>query len=149
VSSLSGAFTVNDFIRKWRAVELEEAIAGASGYPELVEEVRSVRGRHTARPQLELFGDLSRQKRVRTLDAVRGSLRAADRALLDAEARGRAAFEAFLARLRAFRGHRQLVGRRSRRAGCRRSYAAAATSVISAHIAKARARTLRYSAAVT
>jgi type I restriction-modification system DNA methylase subunit len=34
---------------------------------------------------------------------VRGSLRAADRALTDAIAQGRAAFNAFLARLRAFR----------------------------------------------
>ena len=54
-------------------------------------------------PQLELFGDLKKQRRVRALDAVRGSLRAADRALTEATAQGRAAFNAFLARLRAFR----------------------------------------------
>ena len=82
---------------------LEEAIASASGYPELAEEVRAVESRLTARAQLELFGDLTKQRRVRSLDAVRGSLRAADRALADAEAQGRAAFNAFLARLRAFR----------------------------------------------
>ena len=40
---------------------------------------------------------------MRTLDAVRGSLRAADRALVAAEEQGRAAFDAFLARLRTFR----------------------------------------------
>ena len=82
---------------------LEEAIANASGYPELAEEVRAVESRLTSRPQLELFEDLRRQKRVRALDAVRGSLRAADRALREAEEHGRAAFNAFLARLRAFR----------------------------------------------
>jgi hypothetical protein len=46
-------------------------------------------------------------------------------------------------------GHRQLVGRRSRRAGCRRSYAAAATPVISAQSSKALVRAVRYSVAVT
>jgi type II restriction/modification system DNA methylase subunit YeeA len=50
-----------------------------------------------------LFGDLKKQKRVRALDAVRGSLRAADRTHTEAIAQGRAAFNAFLARLRAFR----------------------------------------------
>jgi uncharacterized protein YgiM (DUF1202 family) len=44
-------------------------------------------------------------------------------------------------------GHRQLVGRRSRRVGCCRSYAAASAPVISAQIAKACARTARYSLA--
>jgi type II restriction/modification system DNA methylase subunit YeeA len=46
---------------------------------------------------------LARQRRVRTLDAVRGSLRAADRSLADATAQGLASFNAFRARLRAFR----------------------------------------------
>jgi type II restriction/modification system DNA methylase subunit YeeA len=40
---------------------------------------------------------------VRAVDAVRGSLRAADRALADAREHGRTAFNAFLARLRSFR----------------------------------------------
>lgn len=81
----------------------EEAIADASGYPELAEEVKTVESHLTARPQLELFSDLTKQKRVRVLDAVRGSLRAADRALANAKEQGRAAFNAFLARLQAFR----------------------------------------------
>ena len=82
---------------------VEEAIASASDYPELAEEVRAVESRLTNRPQLELFGDLKRQRRVRTLDTVRAALRAADRALTDAREQGREAFNAFLARLRAFR----------------------------------------------
>ena len=103
-------------LREWEAVRagingliepaslaIEEALAGASGYPELAEEVRAVESHLTARPQLELFGGLKKQRRVRALDAVRGSLRAADRALTDATVRGCAAFNAFLARLRAFR----------------------------------------------
>ncbi len=47
------------------------------------------------------------------------------------------------------RRHRQLVGRRSRRVGCCRRYAAAATPVISAQSSKALVRAARYSAAVT
>ena len=81
----------------------EEAIANASGYPELAEEVKTVQSHLTAGPQLELFSDLTKQKRVRALDAVRGSLRTADRALTQAKEQGRAAFNGFLARLRAFR----------------------------------------------
>jgi len=82
---------------------VEEAIASASGYPELAEEVRTVEGHLTTRPQLELFTELAKQRRVRALDVVRRSLRAADRALTDARDQGRAAFNAFLARLRSFR----------------------------------------------
>jgi hypothetical protein len=82
---------------------VEEAIASASGFPELTEEVRDVQTRLTPRRQLELFGELTKQKRVRAVDAVRGSLRAADRALADTRAKGLAAFNAFRARLRAFR----------------------------------------------
>ena len=82
---------------------VEEALASASGYPEFAEEVRTVESHLTTRPQLELFSDLTKQSRVRTLDSVRGSLRAADRALTDASDQGRVAFNAFLARLRAFR----------------------------------------------
>lgn len=103
-------------LREWAAVRdgivgaieparaaLEEAIAGASGYPELAEEVRSVSSRLTQRPQLELFTQLEKQRRVRSLDATRASLRAAAAALTEARERGEAAFNAFLARLRAFR----------------------------------------------
>ncbi len=82
---------------------LEEVIASASTYPELAEEVRAVEGRLLSRPQLELFEGLRKQRRVRTLDATRVSLRAADKALTNARTDGRAAFNAFLARLRAFR----------------------------------------------
>lgn len=82
---------------------VEEAIANASTFPELAEEVRTVQRHLKARPQLELFEDLAKQRRVRTLDAVRGTLRAADRALTDARSQGRATFNAFLAKLRKFR----------------------------------------------
>lgn len=83
---------------------VEEALTSASGYPELEEEVRTVRGHlGTARPQLELFRDLTKQRRVRATDAVRRTLGAADRALTDARVQGLAAFNSFLARLRAYR----------------------------------------------
>ena len=82
---------------------VEEAISGASGYVELAEEVRAVQSRLTSRPQLELFEGLEKQRRVRSLDGVRASLRAADRALVDAKAQSLAAFNAFLTRLRALR----------------------------------------------
>jgi hypothetical protein len=84
-------------------IAVEEAIAAASGYPELAQEVKAVESRLTNRPQLELFSDLAKQRRVRAVDAVRGTLRAADRALTEAKEQGRAAFNAFMARLRAFR----------------------------------------------
>jgi hypothetical protein len=103
-------------LREWEAVRngitslidparvaIEEAIAAASGYPELAQEVKAVESRLTERPQLELFSDLAKQRRVRAADAVRASLRAADRALTEAKEQGRAAFNAFVARLRAFR----------------------------------------------
>ena len=82
---------------------LEEAITGAMGYPELVEEVREVQSRFTERPQLELFAKLAKQRRVRQLDGVRRTLRSADSALIEAKTQGQTAFNAFLARLRAFR----------------------------------------------
>ena len=82
---------------------VEEAIVSASGYPELAVEVRTVEGKLTTRPQLELFADLTKQRRVRALDVVRRSLRAADRALTDSRNQGQAAFNVFLARLRSFR----------------------------------------------
>ena len=103
-------------LREWDAVRasigaiidparqaVEEAIASASGYPELAEEVKTVESHLTSRPQLELFADLGKQKRVRAVDTVRASLRAADKALIEARAQGQAAFNAFLARLRKFR----------------------------------------------
>jgi hypothetical protein len=55
------------------------------------------------RPQLELFSDLGKQRRVRAVDSVRASLRASDRALAEAREVGLKQFNAFLARLRAFR----------------------------------------------
>ena len=82
---------------------VEEAIASASSYPELADEVRTIESHLTARPQLELFGNLKKQRRVRAADTVRASLRAADRALTEAKGQGLVAFNAFLARLRAFR----------------------------------------------
>lgn len=82
---------------------VEEAIASASGFPELVEEVRTVQSRLTSGPQLELFADLAKQKRVRGVDAVRANLRSADRDLTEMRKQGQKLFNAFLARLRAFR----------------------------------------------
>jgi type II restriction/modification system DNA methylase subunit YeeA len=82
---------------------LDEAVQSASAFPELAEEVRRVRARFKDKAQLELFGELQKQKRVRMLDAVRGSLRAAEKALTDAREQGQTAFAAFLARLRAVR----------------------------------------------
>ena len=82
---------------------LEEAITSASGYQELDEEVRSVQSRLAVSPQLELFEELQKQRRVRAVDSVRASLRAAAKALSDARAQGQSTFNAFLARLRAFR----------------------------------------------
>ena len=81
----------------------EEAIAGAASFPELAEEVRAVESRLVARPQLELFGELAKARRVRAVDTVRAALRAADRAYAEAREQARLAFNAFLAHLRAFR----------------------------------------------
>ena len=103
-------------LREWEAVKArivgmieparqaaEEAIAGASDFPELVEEVRAIESRLVSRPQLELFEQLIKQRRVRAVDTVRSALRAADRAYTEAREQARMAFIAFLARLRAFR----------------------------------------------
>lgn len=81
----------------------EEAIAGAFNFPELAEEVRAVESRLASKPQLELFQDLIKAKRVRAVDSVRSTLRAADRAYQEAREQARAMFAAFLARLRAMR----------------------------------------------
>ena len=82
---------------------IDEAIAAASKYPELAEEIKIVESHLTARPQLELFTGLARQRRVRALDSVRAALRAADRAFVDAREQGRVLLKNFLSRLRAFR----------------------------------------------
>jgi type II restriction/modification system DNA methylase subunit YeeA len=82
---------------------LEEAIESAAIFPELEEEVRVVRSHLTERPQLELFDALPKQRRVRNLDAVRSSLRSADKALVEARAQADTELKAFQARLRAFR----------------------------------------------
>lgn len=81
----------------------EGAIASASTFPELADEVRAVESRLVARPQLELFGELAKVRRVRAVDSVRAALRAADRAYADAREQARAMFIAFLTRLRALR----------------------------------------------
>jgi hypothetical protein len=81
----------------------DEELATASTFSELAEEVRSVAGRATDRPQGELVVELKKQKLVRSLDAVRSSLRAADKALVEARAEGFSRFSAFLARLRDIR----------------------------------------------
>lgn len=103
-------------LREWAAVRdgirglvepaqsaLEEAIVIAGGYPELTEETRAVAGRMTARPQLELFEGLTKQRRVRSLDATRSGLRASEKALNEAVEAGLTAFNAFMARLRSFK----------------------------------------------
>jgi hypothetical protein len=82
---------------------VEQALAAASSYPELSEEVRAVQRRLAAGSQLELFADLQRQRRVRAVDTVRASLRATDRAFAEARKHGQSKFNAFLARLRGFR----------------------------------------------
>jgi len=82
---------------------VEVAIASASTFPELAEEVRAVQSQMKSRPQLELFEDLTKQRRVRTLDATRSSLRSATKGLSDTLERSQIEFNAFLARLRAFR----------------------------------------------
>lgn len=82
---------------------VEEAIESASSFPELQEEVRAVRSHLSARPQLELFEELPKQRRVRALDKVRSALRAADKALLDAKDRAEAELKSFQAKLRSFR----------------------------------------------
>lgn len=107
---------VQPLLREWEEVRsgivsltepeqqaFDEELATASTFSELAEEVRSVAGRATDRPQGELFIELKKQKRVRSLDAVRSSLRAADKALVEAKAAGFARFSTFQARLRNIR----------------------------------------------
>lgn len=82
---------------------VEEAITRATAFPELAEAIRDVQRRLTTRAQLELFGDLAKQRRVRSLDDVRATLRSADRTLSEAREQAASLFNAFLARLRRFR----------------------------------------------
>lgn len=103
-------------LREWEAVKasiaatagparqaLEDAIKSAAGYPELAEEVRTVQARLIERSQMELFEGLTKQRRVRAVDSVRAGLRSATRAHDAAQAEGKAAYDRFMARLRAFR----------------------------------------------
>jgi hypothetical protein len=69
----------------------------------LEEEIRAVRSHLSSRKQLELFETLPKQRRVRNVDAVRASLRSADKGLLDARARAETELKAFQAKLRSFR----------------------------------------------
>ncbi|MCK1595552.1 DNA methyltransferase [Bradyrhizobium sp. 164] len=79
------------------------AVENASSFPELQEEIRAVRSHLAKRPQLELFEELPKQRRVRTLDAVRASLRSADKVLVDARQRAEGELRQFQAKLRSFR----------------------------------------------
>lgn len=103
-------------VREWEAVKtsiiamieparqaFEDAVKSAASYPELAEEVRTVQRRLIERSQLELFGDLAKQRRVRTLDSVRAGLRSASNALETALTDAKTAYDRFMARLRAFR----------------------------------------------
>lgn len=83
--------------------KVESALENAASFPELEEEIRAVRSHLSARPQLELFEALPKQRRVRNLDAVRASLRSADNALIDAQVQGDGELKAFQAKLRSFR----------------------------------------------
>jgi hypothetical protein len=103
-------------IREWEGVKasivatidparqaLDDAIKSAAGYPELAEEVRTVQARLIERSQMELFEGLKKQRRVRAVDSVRAGLRTAMRAHDAAQVEGKAAYDRFMARLRAFR----------------------------------------------
>lgn len=82
---------------------VEVAIGRAAGFPDMAEEVRTVQGRLSARRQMELFTDLSKQRRVRSSDAARAALRAADRAFVEASDAADLLYNAFLTKLRAYR----------------------------------------------
>lgn len=103
-------------LREWEAVRdtigaavelaqraLEENLRNASGFPELDEEMRAVKAKLITRSQLDLFNDLKKQRRVRSADVTRNSLRAAAKALSEAREQGEQAFNTFLASLRALR----------------------------------------------
>jgi len=78
---------------------VENSIAQASTHKELDEEVRALRSVLTDKPQLELFADLQKQKRVRTLDRVRASMRAVSSELVSARSEAAAIHQAFIERL--------------------------------------------------
>lgn len=81
---------------------LEEAVAGAATFPELAEDVRHVRAHLRDTKQATLPLELPKRRLVRSLDTVRASLRAADRAVVEARQRASDAYATFLARLREF-----------------------------------------------
>ena len=106
---------IEPLLKEWRTVEsniahaltpaqrdAEQAVERASRYTELTEEYARSR-RLSKRRQLDLFEDLTRQRRVRTLDAVRAELRAASKRLSDRQRDAEALMKSFLSRLRAFR----------------------------------------------
>ena len=116
IMMIIGPVVVDPLLREWDEVRhgivstinparaaLDEAIASASGFTELAEEVRAIQAKLATGRQLELFSNLSKQRRVRAVDTVRAGLRAADRALATAMETAAAAFNAFLSRLRRFR----------------------------------------------
>jgi type II restriction/modification system DNA methylase subunit YeeA len=82
---------------------LEGALGRASQHAELVEEVREVRAKLLTRPQLELFDELKKQRRVRSVDLVRTDLRRAAEQLEKASREAEDLYRSFLFRLRAFR----------------------------------------------
>lgn len=82
---------------------LDEALASASNFPALENEVKAVQARRTGRPQAELFDALTKQRRVRRIDVTRRRLGAAAKALTNAQSECLNKFNAFLARLRSFR----------------------------------------------
>ena len=82
---------------------LDEALERASQHAELIEEVRDVRTRLLTRSQLELFAELKKQRRVRSVDAVRLNLRRAAEQLNTAMRESDGSYRAFLSRLRSFK----------------------------------------------
>lgn len=82
---------------------LDDALERAAQHAELVEEVREVRIRLLNKSQLELFEDIKKQRRVRSVDRVRADLRRAATQLNDATKQCDARYRDFLSKLRAFR----------------------------------------------
>lgn len=82
---------------------VDKALAEASQVAELLTEVRTVERQLRERAQMELFEDLSRQRRVRSPHPAQAALRDATREYERARAEADSAVRAFLARLRAFR----------------------------------------------
>jgi hypothetical protein len=82
---------------------VDEALDRASRHAELVEEVRVVRRRLLARSQMELFPELKKQRRLRSVDVVRLDLRRSTEQLNTALRESDGAYRTFLSRLRSFR----------------------------------------------